>query len=68
MVPPLPACKGPRAFVAALATALVSGGLSLVCLADVRDPGLLGGLYAALVLCHLADGSPPPHPTEERSR
>jgi hypothetical protein len=52
----LRAWKGPHAFLAALATALVSGGLSLCCFADLRDPGLLGGLYAALVLCYLADG------------
>jgi hypothetical protein len=68
MISCLHAGKGPRECVAALAPALIAGGLSLGCLADLRDPGLLGGLYAALVLCHLADGGPPPHPAEERTR
>ena len=68
MISSLPVWKGLRAFVAALATALLSSGLSACCLADIRDPGLLSGLYAALVLCHLADGGPLPHSAEERNR
>jgi hypothetical protein len=68
MIHPLRARKGPHEFIAALGTALVSGGLSVCCLADVRDPGFLGCLYAALVVCHLADGGPSSPLAGERNR